>query len=77
LYNWCPQRRYSKLDAVINTIKGEIPDVFRLCTVTPVIVCSKNAATSSIAKYSRDQRIAVLENANIKNYYKWEILLPT
>ena len=52
----------AKLDSVINTMEEEIPDVFNLCTITPIIAYSKNAAISPTdAKYAQDQRIVILD----------------
>ena len=46
----------------MNTMQEKIPDIFKLCTVSPVIVCSKNATVSlADAKYSRDQGIVILD----------------
>jgi len=56
----------AKMDALINKIETEMPDLFSICTVTPVVVCSKSAAISpSDAKYSREQGIAILQDYDI------------
>lgn len=57
----------AKMDAAVNKMETEMPDIFRLCNVTPVIACSKNAAISpSDAKYSRAQKIVILEDFDIE-----------
>ena len=56
----------AKLDSVINTMKNQISDIFKKCAVTPIIVYTKNAAISpSDTKYSRDQRIVILDQYSI------------
>ena len=56
----------AKLDSVINTMEDELPNIFSKCTVTPVIVYTKNATISSQdKKYSRDQEIVILDNLAI------------
>lgn len=56
----------SKMDALVNEMEREMPDLFRTCTVTPVVVCSKSAAISpSDTKYSGEQGIAILQDYDI------------
>ncbi|MCZ2808214.1 MAG: hypothetical protein O2V44_02550 [Candidatus Bathyarchaeota archaeon] len=56
----------AKMDALVNKMEKEMPDLFSACTVTPVVVCSKSAAISpSDAKYSREQEIAILQDYDI------------
>jgi len=57
----------AKMDALINKMEIEMPNLFDICTVTPIIVCSNIAAISpSDAKYSSEQGIAILQNYDIQ-----------
>ncbi len=56
----------AKMDASINKMGTEMPDLFAKCTVTPIVVCSKDAAISpSDAKYSVEQGIVILQNDDV------------
>jgi len=56
----------AKLDATVNEMEREIPELFDICTVTPVVVSSKDVAIDpSHLKYSREQGIAILQDYDI------------
>ncbi|MCW3985166.1 MAG: hypothetical protein NWE91_01985 [Candidatus Bathyarchaeota archaeon] len=56
----------AKLDAMVNEMESEMPDLFDRCTLTPVAVCSKDVAIApSDLKYSREQGIAILQGYDI------------
>lgn len=56
----------SKMDALITEMEKQIPNLFDVCSITPIVVCSKVAAISpSDKKYSAEQGIVVLQSPNI------------
>ena len=56
----------AKLDSLVMKMEMKMPNLFNVCTVTPVVVCSEVAAISpSDAKYSSEQSIAILQDHDI------------
>jgi hypothetical protein len=56
----------AKMDALVEKMKAELPDLFDTCTVTPVVVSSKVATISqSDAKYASTQEIVILQDHDI------------
>jgi len=56
----------AKMDALVNRMETEMPELFDICTLTPVVVCSEIATISpSDANFSFEQGIAVLEPRDI------------
>jgi len=61
----------AKLDAMVNEMERSMPDLFDKCTVTPVLVCSKDVAINpSDLKYSREQGITILQGFDIDKLLK-------
>jgi len=56
----------AKMDAQITKMENQIPNLFDLCSITPIVVCSEVAAISpSDKKYSAEQHIVVMQRHHI------------
>lgn len=56
----------AKMDALITKMEKQIPNLFGVCSITPMVVCSKGAAISpSDKKYSAEQGIVVMQRNHI------------
>ena len=56
----------AKMDAQITKMENQIPNLFDLCSITPIVVCSEVAAISpSDKKYSAEQDIVVMQRHHI------------
>lgn len=56
----------AKMDALITRMEEQIPNLFGVCSITPIVVCSEVAAISpSDKKYSAEQGIVVMQRHHI------------
>ena len=56
----------AKMDALITKMENQTPNLFDVCSITPIVVCSEVAAISpSDKKYSAEQGIVVIQSHHI------------
>ena len=56
----------AKMDALITKMENQTPNLFDVCSITPIVVCSEVAAISpSDKKYSAEQGIVVMQSHHI------------
>ena len=56
----------AKMDVLITKMENQIPNLFDVCSITPIVVCSEVAAiSSSDAEYSAKQGIVIMQSHHI------------
>ena len=56
----------AKMDVLITKMEKQIPNLFHVCSITPIVVCSEVTSISpSDAKYSAKQGIVIMQNRHI------------